>query len=142
MPLINEYKCSKCGFELQIGWGYSLYVEDDKGDRTVCGHPAERRCIEEVLGKDAPLEIIRERTGFSSHCVCLDCLHQFRADLGEIGWSPFTGAIGAIIRPQKDKRECPECKSIRVKTILETVDKSCPKCREGFIEAIWIRIIS
>jgi len=33
MPKINEYKCNKCDFTLERGWGYRFYVEDDKGER-------------------------------------------------------------------------------------------------------------
>ena len=145
MPRINEYKCNKCGFGLQPGWGYYFYVEDDNGDRVICPHPAERRYVEEVLGSNISLELIRERTGFDSHCVCLDCLHQFRADLGESGWSPYedvTIPIGARLRPEKDTRECPKCKSIKVKTIFESVGEACPKCKEGIMEQTWTGRVS
>ena len=70
MPLINEYKCNKCGFALPVGWGYCFYVEDGNGDRIDCYHPSERRYVEQVLGESAPLEIIRERTGFNSLSGC------------------------------------------------------------------------
>ena len=145
MPRIDEYKCNKCGFALPEGWGYSFYVEDDKGDRIICPHPEERQYVEDVLGRNAPQELIRERTGFNSFCVCLDCLHQFQADLGISGWSPyedFKVPIGARVRPEKDKRECPKCKSIRVKIELEMVGKVCPKCKEGIIVDIWTGRIS
>ncbi|MFC2018734.1 hypothetical protein ACFLU4_02095 [Chloroflexota bacterium] len=145
MPPIDEYKCKKCGFTLPEGWGMYFYVVDDKGRRIVCGHPGERRKVEEVLGKKATLELIRERTGFNSDCICLSCLHQFPANLGESGWSPFgdfTAPIGARVRPSKDKRECPKCKSIKVKTVFEMVGETCPKCKEGIIEQIWTGLVS
>ena len=142
MPKINEYKCNKCGFTLERGWGYRFYVEDDKGKRIDCHHPRETRYVEEVLGKNLSLELVRERTGFNSFCVCLDCLHQFKADLGvfESYWSPFEPYLDQYLpRPkrEKDKRKCPECKSTLVKTELEMVGETCPKCKEGVIEEIY-----
>ena len=145
MPSINDYICSKCDLVLQKGWGYHFYAEDDEGNRIVCRHPGEKRGGEKVLGKSASLELIRERTGFISDCVCLDCLYQFEADLGESGWSPyedFTVAIGAKVRKAKDKRECPKCKSKMVKTVLELIGQACPKCKDGVIEEIWTGWVS
>lgn len=147
MPLINDYKCTKCDLTLPRGWGYYFYVADESGKGIVCGHPGERSDVEKVLGKNAPLEIIRDRTGFNSHCMCLDCLHQFVADLG-VGksyWSPFEDAIARYKpRPRegRDKKQCPKCRSTNVKTELEMVGEICPKCKEGIIERIWTGRIS
>lgn len=52
MPPINKYKCNKCGFSLPSGWGGFLFVENDKGQRFECVHPAERDSIEEILGRN------------------------------------------------------------------------------------------
>lgn len=145
MPPINQYQCSKCRLTLPEGWGMYFYVEDDKGSRIVCPHPAEREVVVEVLGNGASLEAIRERTGFNSYCICLDCLYQFEADLGESGWSPFEHYIGSYkprLKQEKDKRECPKCKSKNVKTELELVGEVCPKCNQGVIEEIWTGAIS
>ena len=146
MPWIYKYKCSKCKFKLPEGWGYGFYVVNDKGERIICGHPGERGHVFEVLGERASiLEVVRERTGFNSNCVCLDCLHQFRADLGEIGWSPYEGLIKEYkprLKQEKDRRECPKCKSKNVKTELEMVGETCPKCKEGVIEEIWTGAVS
>jgi len=145
MPKINEYKCNKCGFSLERGWGYRFYVEDGEGKRIDCHHPVERFTVEEVLGKHLWLELIRERTGFNSFCVCLDCLHQFKADLGEDGWSPYEPYLWENLprkEEEKDKRECPECKSKNVKTERKMVGETCPKCKEGTIEEIWTGGIS
>ena len=148
MPRINEYKCNKCGFTLEKGWGYRFYVEDDNGKRTDCHHPMERRYVAEVLGKNKnlSLELVRERTGFNSFCVCLDCLNQFKADLGQDGWSPYELYLEHhhLPRPKqaKDKRECPNCRPKKVKTELELVGEVCPKCKEGVIEEIWTGAIS
>ena len=144
MPDINKYKCSKCKFKLPEGWGYDFYVENDKGERIRCGHPSERMHVTEVLGERASIpEVVRERTGFNSHCICLDCLHQFRADLGIIKkdyWSPYELYLEQHLpRPKqgKDKRECPECKSKNVKMELEMVGEPCPQCKEGVIEEVF-----
>ncbi len=147
MPKINEYKCNKCGFTLERGWGYRFYVEDDKGNRTDCHHPRETRYVEEVLGKNLSLELVRERTGFHAFCMCVDCLHQFRADLGyfEMYWSPYEPYFWERmprLKGEKDKRECPECESWNVKTELEMVGETCPKCKEGEIEEIWTGAMS
>jgi len=82
---------------------------------------------------------VRERTGFTSYCVCLNCLHQFEADLGEIGYSPYEGAPEKHkprLKQGKDKRECPKCKSKNVKTELEMIGETCPRSKKGVIEEI------
>lgn len=145
MPFINEYKCNKCGFALRGGWGYGFYVEDDKHKRIHCLHPSERHYVEQVLGKNPSLELVRERTGFNSYCVCVDCLHEFEADLGGEGWSPYEDELSRHLpRPkrEKDKRECPKCHSKNVKTELEMVGRTCPKCKGGIIVEIWTGAIS
>ena len=146
MPPICKYKCSKCKFKLPEGWGYSFYVENDKGERVPCGHPQEASDVREVLGERASLlEVVRDRTGFNSDCVCLDCLRQFEADLGEIGLSPYEDELDKHkprLKQEKDKRECPKCKSRNVKTALELVGEPCPKCKEGEIEEMWTGEIS
>jgi hypothetical protein len=81
MPSIDIYECDKCGFNLESGWGGEMYVLKQNGDMTRCIHPGERWTIDSVLGEDASDELIRQRTGFDSDCVCLDCLSQFRLDL-------------------------------------------------------------
>ena len=145
MSGIFEYKCSRCKFKLPEGRGHYLYVETDKGERVVCGHPAERRIVEEVLGERPSLEVVQERTGFNSDRVCLDCLHQFEADLGETGYSPYEEQLDKLkprLKQEKDKRECPKCRSMNVKTALELVDETCPKCKEGVIEEVFTGEIS
>jgi len=155
MPNINEYKCNKCKFILSKGWGYYFYVENDKGERIPCGHPREGSYVHEVLGENAKwLTVVRDRTGFNSYCICLDCLHQFEADWGvfkrydvDLGtfkhyyWSPYERQLeqANLPRPKhgKDKRECPECGSKNVKLELEMVGEPCPKCKEGVIEEIF-----
>ncbi|MBU1177296.1 hypothetical protein KKH96_02515 [Patescibacteria group bacterium] len=124
MPKIYEYKCDICGFDLPEGWGGCMYVEDDNGKRITCDHPCEGEAIGNVLGKNPSKELLKKRVGFNSDCICLDCLHQFKADLSSKGLK------------DKDKRECPKCKSEKVKTISELVNKPCPKCHKGTIKEI------
>jgi len=58
--------------------------------------------------------------GSNSYCVCLDCLEQFEIDL------------------KKDKRKCPKCKSTSIKTELELINNTCPKCKIGKV----IRVVT
>jgi rubredoxin len=117
-----------------------MYVENAQGKRITCPHPEEKETILRVLGEDAPQELIEERTGFNSYCICLDCFHQFVADLGE-GEDDVLQSSNQFKRP-KDKRECPRCQSTNVKTILELVGHTCPKCGIGTIEEIDTGIIT
>jgi len=161
MPHIDLFRCNKCDFQLPTGSGYYLYVENNKGKRIPCPHPAERERVEKVLGKEASEELIFERIGFNSRCVCLDCLYQFEADLGVFPfyWSPFHFRTVFLDTPRtesnrkfvpkqrlpikaKDKRECPKCKSQRVQRVLQLISKNCPKCKDGVIERVWTGLIS
>jgi predicted Zn-ribbon and HTH transcriptional regulator len=128
MPAISDFICNKCRFALPSGWGGYTYVQDDKGKRKVCPHPAEVVTIAEVLGlKENEIfpprteeirNLLKERTGFLSTCVCLDCLEKFGLDLA------------------KDERRCPSCKSDNVKATVKLVNQRCPRCKVGFIEEI------
>jgi len=140
MPPINYYKCNKCGFALPSGWGGYMYVEDDKKNRIVCPHPEEYRTVVKVLGENAPENLIKARTGFNSYCLCLDCLHQFEADLGDEQANPWRKSYGAM-RP-KDERKCPQCRSTNIKTVFELIGTPCPKCKDGVIEEIKTGFIS
>ncbi len=119
MPRIYAYHCNKCEFHLPSGWGGIMYVSNDKGERIACVHPMEEKIIDSVLGRGLKrLFLTRRRTGFSSDCICLDCLSQFRLDV------------------DKDVRECPSCKSRKMKTVSEMIGEPCPKCKIGIIEKI------
>jgi hypothetical protein len=143
MPDINDYKCSKCGYALPSGWGYDFYVINSSNERIGCRHPGEYGAVVSVLGIDAPISFIIERTGFNSDCLCLNCLYQFCADLGETGWTPFWDIKGYKPRLYgRDKRQCPNCQSERVKTTRELIGTLCPNCREGIIEEIWTGRVS
>jgi len=146
MPFINRYKCNKCDFSLHSGYGGYLYVEDDQGKRISCPHPCESIVIFEVLGKKADdKEILKEKIGFNSHCLCFDCLYQFEADLRDEknnSYRRFLAQNFGFNGKEKDKRECPHCMSRNVKTITESINNSCPKCNKGLIKEIWTGIIS
>ena len=124
MPPINRYECNKCDFKFPEGWGIYMYAIDDKGKRRTCSHPHEMGDAERIIGKELTKDVIAERTGFNSDCVCLDCVRQFRLDLGDEGVNP------------RDKRECRVCHSENVKTLLEMVGQLCPKCKTGEIKEI------
>lgn len=171
MPPINDYACLKCWFTLPRGWGGHMYVEDDEGRRIACGHPGEYHTVEQVLGKNASRKLVKERTGFNSYCVCLDCLYQFEADLRDeianpwrsdydapdedtflIGLSKLLAVNEKCVPSEvwkeiskewkKDERKCPQCGSSNVKTVFELIGNPCPKCKEGTIEEIETGIIS
>ncbi len=118
MPAINDFRCDRCEFSLPSGWGGDMYVTDEAGKRVVCPHPCEYAVVSEVLGADAPPELVEQRTGFNSDGVCLDCLAQFSIDL------------------DRDARACQKCKSARIATVQELVGKPCPKCKAGTIREI------
>lgn len=151
--MINNYQCENCDFEMPRGWGGYMYVQaptcvdcdqpiyaDDKEcdgcntpieaittggyERITCPHPQEHSTVVSVLGPEPSDELVDQRTGFNSYCVCLSCLSQFELDLG------------------RDDRKCPECMSIEVKSEHELVDELCPKCSEGTFVEISTGIIS
>lgn len=118
--------------------------------RIECPHPSEEDKVEQILGRNAPPEVRKERTGFNSYCVCLDCLHQFEADLRDekinewrlwYGFPDFKEAFRGT-PTLKDERKCPGCGSTNVKTEFEVIGKPCPKCKEGIIIEIETGIIS
>jgi hypothetical protein len=109
MPIIYEYRCDKCDLTLPTGWGGCMYVMSDAGYRVTCPHPEEKATIIDVLGENAPTELVHERTGFNSDCLCEDCLSQFSLDL------------------ERDNRVCLICKSGNVHAVSELINESCPK---------------
>jgi len=136
VPSISEFKCNKCNFALNEGSGGYCYVINDNGKRMPCRHPMEFYDLENVLGSIYTIEELNERTGYISECICLDCLCQFRADVGEITWNIFAMKVkhSGIPLKQRDGRKCPRCGSKNVKAETEMVDEPCPKCKVGVIE--------
>ena len=118
MHPISEFKCRKCGFTLPSGWGGSLYIIDDNGNRIIPPHPSEFRTVKEILGENAQREVVKARTGFNSDTLCLNCFKKFKMDT------------------EWDERKCPKCRSINVKATHELIGGPCPRCRVGIIEEI------
>jgi hypothetical protein len=120
-----------------------MYVVNDEGERVICPHPCESITVERVLGKGLSRRVLDSRTGFESHCVCVDCLHQFEADLGHL--PELLEGAGRLkrwhllswggVREDHDERVCPRCGSATVRTARELVDQPCPSCKQGtFVE--------
>ena len=164
MPKVYEYKCDTCPFTVPSLWGGELFVVDGNGNRVECGHPLESRHIFAAVGEpyyaDAtqlgialvegsghPADCnsdgactclharVRERIGWASDCVCVDCLAQCRLDLGDDErttrnqWQWLQSYAKG--RPGWDKRECPSCGSLNVHSVTEMLGQPCPKCHKG-----------
>jgi len=153
MPKISDFKCKKCGFSLQSGWGGYVYVENEKGERIPCPHPVEWSTIKEVLKistyykrdlldllnehikilrEGSPKEIealTKSKIGFNFDCVCLNCLNKFKADVGN-----------AEIIESLHKR-CYDLLDGTFKQYYMPVkpkdDKICPKCGSVNIKTIF-----
>ncbi|MFO7966652.1 MAG: hypothetical protein R6U44_03535 [Archaeoglobaceae archaeon] len=78
------------------------------------------------MGKNASEDLIKKRTGFNAYCICLDCLHESVADLGDerFVWRHYYGA-----EREEDEREYPQCSLSRVRTVFELTGEKCPKYR-------------
>lgn len=114
--LIYVVKCDACSFHVDTGTGGVMYVTDDSGKRIGCAQPGEISTVAAVLGERARDEQLRrERTGFLQVWVCLDCLSMFLLDL------------------DRDERKCGFCASLHGSSAKEMIDKTCPKCKKGFI---------
>lgn len=115
MPGISEFYCTNpdCDFAMPSGWGYYMYAIADDGNRIHCPHPDEMGRAREVIGRDASQAEIGRRTGFATHCLCIDCEAQIDLDL------------------DRDDSLCPECGSYAIKTIHQLVDDWCPVCEDG-----------
>ena len=92
-------------------------------------------------GKGTLGEIYIEKTGYNSHCVCLECLNQFDLDIGSDEKTDSRRYHYQGFK-KRDSRECPYCKSDNVKTQLELKGNLCPKCKIGIFEEIYTGWIS
>ena len=120
-----------------------LKFEGLRSMRVECPHPSESDYAMKILGQTFRNEY-ESRTGFNSYVVCLDCLHQFEADLRDekvnewrfwYGKPSFREAFRG--KPaMKDERRCLKCGSKNVKTAFEMIGEKCPKCKKGTIEEI------
>jgi len=121
-----------------------LRASGKKSIRIPCPHPRETECAERILGVPPTHPLFKQKTGFNSYAICLDCLHHFEADFRDekvnewrlwYGYPSFKEAFRG--KPQvKDERKCPKCGSTNVKTVFELIGKQCPRCRVGVIEEI------
>lgn len=148
MPPISIFLCKFCKTYFHIGWGGYQYVISDAGKSIPCPHPVEEDKISKVLHIDIEemyqvqedhykwqkpawwwskkrrkryeqvKQLLKDRTGFNSFCICLSCKKGIALDM------------------HKEKRQCPACGSSSVKTILELVGRTCPLCRAGRIQEI------
>lgn len=125
------YRCSICGFILDESHGGYLYLRNNNGVRVPLKDKNERETVaqilfdeEETLSTDNSddarkvVDIMDERIGYVSACVCMNCLDQFGLDL------------------RKDTIQCPHCRSDRVRTFLEMTNKRCPKCQSGQLDKV------
>ena len=125
------YRCHICGFVLDESNGGFLYLTNNNGVRVPLKDKDAREMIAHllVLEEGAPeggdpdnchefVDIMEERVGYLSACICMNCLDQFGLDL------------------RKDTIECPRCKSDRVRTFLEISNKRCPKCQSGYMDKL------
>ena len=128
---VHGFRCPICGFTLDESNGGFLYVRNDTGARVPLKDKKEQEAIAHILlnkefslctdGANHPgetIDILEERVGYMSACLCVNCLHQFGLDL------------------IKDEIECPDCRSGQVRTFLEILYTPCPKCRSGRMETI------
>lgn len=150
MSSLFIYSCSNCDYSVD-SWDSIIYVTKDNGERVICGHPGEYVSASKILIQDGhPLGglspdvfdigsifdggdmeaynkvqygltreetlFVRSRTGSMSVCICLECLNKSRLDI------------------EKDVRLCGQCGSKQIKTVLELVGQTCPKCHSGIIE--------
>jgi len=117
MPESKKFHCNKCDLTFPTGSGGYPYVINKIGKKRIAKKPGEMEALYGSLGKDAPKELVEKMVGFNSHCICVDCLKQFGMDV------------------EKEARGCPQCYSNQIKTVLELVGNSCPKCKTGTIVA-------
>lgn len=127
--VILGYRCGVCGFVLDESHGGYLYLRNNNGVRVPLRNKDQRETVAQILLDEEEtlytddsddsddshkvVDIMDERIGYVSACVCMNCLDQFGLDL------------------RKDTIECPHCKSDQVRTFLEMTSKRCPKCQSG-----------
>ncbi len=128
---VYGFRCATCGFTLDESNGGYLYLKNDNGVRVPLKDKKELETIARILLNEefSPrsddsilsqemIDIMEDRVGYMSACVCINCLNQFGLDL------------------RKDAIECPHCQSGQVKTFLATLSKPCPKCESGCMDKI------
>jgi predicted Zn-ribbon and HTH transcriptional regulator len=117
MPLIATIKCNQCDLQLPTGAGGYLYALNSAGERIVCPHPMEMKTVQRVTGLDWHGARTRGFLGHVSYCLCFTCTHQFELDV------------------ERDPKQCPECKSLEVRTANASLGAQCPRChKETLVE--------
>ena len=127
---------------MPTGWGGYLYMENDKGERIAFPETGPSHQIAEMLTDTISIELMKEKIGYNSYCICMDCLTQFELDLGDDEQNKDSGRYYYGILKRKDERKCPHCKSQNVKTSLELVSKKCPQCKKGTFREIWTESVA
>ena len=128
---LNGFRCTICGFTLDESNGGYLYVKNDNGVKVPLKDRHEQEAIARILLNEEfslcpddenlsqeTIDILEERVGYMSACLCMNCLDQFGLDL------------------RKDEIECPRCQSDRVETFLAMLYKPCPRCQSGQLDHI------
>ena len=112
---ITLTKCRNCELKFKGRTCGYMYVRADDGKRICCPHPGEYSTVERVTGMDGDEARAIGRVGHISHCMCFQCLHQFELDL------------------DRDMKQCPECKSLDVKSAYGALGCECPQCHTGVL---------
>ena len=115
MPLLSTIKCNRCDLTLPSGAGGYMYVLNAVGERVVCSHPGEWDTIEQVTGLDWYAARQKGLLGHVSYCLCFECTHQLEIDV------------------DRDVKQCPQCKSLHVRTANACLGGQCPRCHEGLM---------
>jgi hypothetical protein len=129
----DRFHCAICGFTLDPSNGGYLYVKNSKGRRIPLKGREQEAIAHILLDEEFPyrdnsgnlgkeMDLVEERVGYMSACLCMNCLDQFGLDL------------------RKDTIECPGCKSDHVKTFLEITSKPCPKCQSKTVQGSTINV--
>lgn len=120
--------CKKCGLLLPCPtWGF-FYVIDNDGNKLVLERELESTIIADALGlnedditerglsperSEASVQLMQERVGYKSFCICRMCLAQSSFD------------------KTRDIVKCPSCGSHDVKTLIQLIGTTCPNCGKG-----------
>lgn len=131
MPLLLQFSCDSCDFELKTWENGLVYVTDDKMEIIECSHPGEWYKVARVLKIDEDeifgfpyiripnpdlYPLLNERVDVLSDCMCQDCAAVNKLDY------------------QRDERQCAECESSSIIPVDNLGGFKCPKCKTGTFE--------
>ena len=95
-----------------------LAVAQD-GRRVLCLHPGEEGCAERVTGMSITDARRKGLMVTMRDCICFDCCAKFELDL------------------DRDRKTCPRCSSLNVRTSFGSLGAACPACAQGvFVEVV------